>query len=173
MAVYTPVVLLRVHPVYASMTLGAGTDSLRATEGVPVPRPALPPLTSLGVALRTRRTATAADQHDAASEIGVPQATLSRLERGKHRPSADTACRRWNPREYSEYPTHRPSADTAGPVPSRAGPSRHADAAADSSPGADVAQRRRLCASGPPGAQLPPSGPMDTPWQPSLAAGVL
>jgi DNA-binding XRE family transcriptional regulator len=56
-----------------------------------VPRPALPPLTSLGVALRTRRTATAADQHDAASEIGVPQATLSRLERGKHRPSADTA----------------------------------------------------------------------------------
>ncbi|MBL8619177.1 MAG: helix-turn-helix transcriptional regulator [Deltaproteobacteria bacterium] len=54
-------------------------------------RPVLPPRTTLGAALRTRRAATAADQHAAAAEIGVPQATLSRLERGKHRPSADTA----------------------------------------------------------------------------------
>jgi DNA-binding XRE family transcriptional regulator len=48
-----------------------------------------PPTTRLGVALRSKR----ADQSqaDAAEEANVPRFTLSRIERGAHRPTYDTA----------------------------------------------------------------------------------
>ena len=54
-----------------------------------MPRPRNAPVTALGQALvehrkdRSLQTITA--------EIGVPYTTLSRIERGTHRPSADTA----------------------------------------------------------------------------------
>lgn len=52
-------------------------------------RPPSPPRTKLGAAIRKQRGAR--DQEDQAREIGLSRPTLSRLERGTHRPSADTA----------------------------------------------------------------------------------
>jgi transcriptional regulator with XRE-family HTH domain len=51
--------------------------------------------TALGAAMRARRGATTLEQ--LAAELGTTHATLSRLERGEHRPTADTARRlaRW------------------------------------------------------------------------------
>ena len=54
-----------------------------------MPRPAAPPSTALGVAIRAQR-----DSQDAAivaSEIGVDLSTLYRLERGAVKPSVTTA----------------------------------------------------------------------------------
>lgn len=48
-----------------------------------------PPRTRLGVALRSRRGELSLTL--VSEDAGVPWPTLSRLERGTHRPSADTA----------------------------------------------------------------------------------
>lgn len=47
------------------------------------------PRTRLGVAMQVRRGDT--DLRTVGTDLGVTNATLSRLERGTHRPSADTA----------------------------------------------------------------------------------
>lgn len=60
-----------------------------------MPRPAPKPSSALAAAIQAKR----ADlrQQDAADELGVSGGTLSRLERGTHQPSADTALKlaRW------------------------------------------------------------------------------
>lgn len=54
-----------------------------------VGRKPLPPATALSVALQNRRGTST--QREAAKVMGVHHATLARIERGTHRPSADTA----------------------------------------------------------------------------------
>lgn len=54
-----------------------------------VPRPPPEPATALGAAIQRQRGA--ARQEDAAADLELTGTTLSRLERGTHRPSADTA----------------------------------------------------------------------------------
>lgn len=54
-----------------------------------MPTPSKPVTTALGVAIRDQRAGRS--QRGIADAVGVPAATLSRLERGTHRPSADTA----------------------------------------------------------------------------------
>ncbi len=54
-----------------------------------MPTPLKPPQTALGVAIRERRDGRS--QRYVEEETAIPPATLSRLERGTHRPSADTA----------------------------------------------------------------------------------
>ena len=61
--------------------VGLGRDSLMSRRQQPS--------TALGIAIRSKRGATG--QPAASVEAGVPQATLSRIERGSHRPSVDTA----------------------------------------------------------------------------------
>ena len=56
-----------------------------------MPRPALPPGSLLGRAIRDRRGLTT--QAEAAIELGIVPLTLSRIERGTHRPSYDTAVK--------------------------------------------------------------------------------
>lgn len=56
-----------------------------------MPRPALPPGTLLGRAIRDRRGPTT--QAEAAAGLGIVSLTLSRIERGTHRPSYDTAVK--------------------------------------------------------------------------------
>jgi len=50
-------------------------------------RRAAEPTTVLGAAIRSRRTT----QASLAEQVGVPQTTLSRIERGTHAPSVATA----------------------------------------------------------------------------------
>jgi DNA-binding XRE family transcriptional regulator len=61
----------------------------------PMPRPAPKPSSALATAIQAKR----ADlrQQDAADVLGVSGGTLSRLERGTHQPSTDTALKlaRW------------------------------------------------------------------------------
>lgn len=52
-------------------------------------RPAHPPSTALGVVLRAKRGTRT--QREAAPEIGVDRVTLTRIERGTHAPSMETA----------------------------------------------------------------------------------
>jgi len=47
------------------------------------------PTTALGLALRDQRSGAA--QVEVAAQIGIPPATLSRIERGTHKPSVETA----------------------------------------------------------------------------------
>ena len=54
-----------------------------------MPRPRSAPVTALGAALVERRAGVALDV--TAEELGLTHTTLSRLERGTNRPSADTA----------------------------------------------------------------------------------
>lgn len=54
-----------------------------------MPRPLSPARTALGVAIRARRGDRG--QVLAEEESGIPHTTLSRIERGAHAPSADTA----------------------------------------------------------------------------------
>ena len=54
-----------------------------------MPRPPPIPSTALGVAIQKHRGAL--KQEEAAQIAGIPRPTLSRLERGTHRPSYDTA----------------------------------------------------------------------------------
>ncbi len=54
-----------------------------------MPTPLAPVTTRLGQAVRDRRAERS--QREAADEVGIPQATLSRIERGTHRPSVETA----------------------------------------------------------------------------------
>lgn len=54
-----------------------------------MPTPTKPVTTALGAALRARRANRT--QEDAAVDAGVQAPTLSRIERGTHRPSIDTA----------------------------------------------------------------------------------
>lgn len=56
-----------------------------------MPRPLLPASTALGIAIRSRRGVL--EQQDAALAIGLPRTTLSRVERGTHRPTYDTAVK--------------------------------------------------------------------------------
>jgi DNA-binding XRE family transcriptional regulator len=60
-----------------------------------MPRPRNAPTTALGASLVGRRAA--ASLEVAAAQVGLPYTTLSRLERGTHRPSLDTAVKlaRW------------------------------------------------------------------------------
>lgn len=51
--------------------------------------PLHPARTALGVAVRNRRSGVS--QENAADDAGVPRGTLSRIERGTHRPTYDTA----------------------------------------------------------------------------------
>lgn len=52
-------------------------------------RPASPPTTVLGVAVREKRGAT--PQIPMAESLGIPHSTLSRVERGSNEPSFDSA----------------------------------------------------------------------------------
>lgn len=54
-----------------------------------MPTPPKPPQTHLGIAIRERRAERS--QRDVGEAVGVPGATLSRIERGTHRPTYDTA----------------------------------------------------------------------------------
>jgi DNA-binding XRE family transcriptional regulator len=54
-----------------------------------MPTPSKPVTTALGATLRSKRAGRALES--LAPEIGTTSATLSRLERGAHRPSWDTA----------------------------------------------------------------------------------
>lgn len=54
-----------------------------------MPRHPARPTTQLGVAVQTRRGAT--PLRALGDELGLNDTTLSRIERGTHRPSADTA----------------------------------------------------------------------------------
>lgn len=58
-------------------------------------RPPTPPRTTLGVALRAARGQE--DQEELGLRLKLSRPTLSRLERGTHRPNADTALKlaRW------------------------------------------------------------------------------
>lgn len=56
-----------------------------------MPRPSLPPGSRLGIAIRERRGVQT--QAGVASELGLVALTLSRLERGTHRPSYETAVK--------------------------------------------------------------------------------
>lgn len=58
-------------------------------------RPLHPPSTALGAAVRVRRNGVSAAI--VAKDIGLTQSTISAVERGTHRPSADTAVKlaRW------------------------------------------------------------------------------
>ena len=55
-----------------------------------MPRPPPTPTTALGYAIQRRRSAS---QEETAAVIKVPEATLSRLERGTNRPTYDTAVK--------------------------------------------------------------------------------
>lgn len=61
-----------------------------------MPRPDPKPATALAVAIQARRGG-GTSQEDAAAALGLTGVTLSRLERGAHRPSYDTAVKlaRW------------------------------------------------------------------------------
>lgn len=56
-----------------------------------MPRPTPPPTTALAVALRARRGDQS--QEEGSEVAGLPRGTLSRLERGTHRPTYDTAVK--------------------------------------------------------------------------------
>lgn len=66
---------------------GLTNESL--VSGASVPRPPAPPATRLGVAIQARRQSSTL--REVGELLGLANNTLSRLERGTHRPSADTA----------------------------------------------------------------------------------
>ncbi|HYF57028.1 MAG TPA: helix-turn-helix transcriptional regulator [Salinarimonas sp.] len=79
------------------------------------------PTTELGLAIQTKRAAMALSQDDAAAEVGLTGVTFSRLERGKHIPSYDTAVKlsRWLGWTVEEVMAAAGGGPDPGPSPER------------------------------------------------------